>query len=106
MTWLKFVLPASAMLIARQYSSALKAPELQLLSDRRRSDGGVQFPDDTSDLLLSPTADLDWLVVDNRLAPASERDIEALFAVGYGYLGMVPSIVESARFSHSPTYVA
>ena len=61
---------------------------------------------DTSDLLLSPTADPRWLLVEDGVNPAREREIESLFAIGNGYLGMRASIAEGTRFSHPSTFVA
>jgi kojibiose phosphorylase len=61
---------------------------------------------DASDLLLSPTADPDWLLVEDGVTPAREREIESLFALGNGYLGMRASIAEGTRFSHPSTFVA
>lgn len=55
---------------------------------------------DASGLLLSPTADPDWLLVEDGVNPAREREIESLFAVGNGYLGIRASIAECTRFSH------
>ena len=43
---------------------------------------------DTSDFSLSPTADPTWLLVEDGVNPAREREIESLFAIGNGYLGM------------------
>ena len=61
---------------------------------------------DTSDLLLSPTADPHWLLVEDGVNPAREREIESLFAIGNGYLGMRASIAEGTRFSRPVTFVA
>jgi kojibiose phosphorylase len=61
---------------------------------------------DASDLLLLPTADPGWLLVEDGVSPAREREIESLFAVGNGYLGMRASIAEGTRFSHPSTFVA
>ena len=52
------------------------------------------------DFLLSPTADSSWLLVEDGVNPAREREIESLFAIGNGYLGMRASIAEGTRFSH------
>jgi hypothetical protein len=61
---------------------------------------------DASDLLLSPTADPGWLLVEDGVNPAREREIESLFAIGNGYLGMRASIAEGARFSRPSSFVA
>jgi kojibiose phosphorylase len=53
-----------------------------------------------------PTADPSWLLVEDGVNPAREREIEALFAIGNGYLGMRASIPEGTRFSHPSTFVA
>jgi trehalose/maltose hydrolase-like predicted phosphorylase len=60
-----------------------------------------------SGLLLSPPgADLGWLLVEDGMDPAREREIESLFALGNGYLGTRASIGDGGRFSHPATFVA
>lgn len=59
-----------------------------------------------ADLSLSPTADPSWLLVEDGLNPAREREIESLFAIGNGYLGMRASVDDGARFSRPLTFVA
>ena len=61
---------------------------------------------DTSDFLLYPAADPGWLLVEDGVNPAREREIESLFAIGNGYLGIRASIAEGTRFSHPSTFVA
>ena len=61
---------------------------------------------DAKDFSLSPTADPSWLLVEDGVNPAREREIEALFAIGNGYMGMRASILEGTRFSHPSTFVA
>ena len=60
----------------------------------------------TTDFVLSPSADPDWLLVDEGVNPAREREIESLFAFGNGYLGIRASIAEGTRFSHPSIFVA
>jgi kojibiose phosphorylase len=61
---------------------------------------------DASDFSLLPTADPGWLLIEEGVNPAREREIEALFAIGNGYLGMRASVAEGTRFSHPSTFVA
>jgi trehalose/maltose hydrolase-like predicted phosphorylase len=61
---------------------------------------------DTSDFLLSPAVDPGWLLVEDGVNPAREREIESLFAIGNGYLSIRASIAEGTRFSHPSTFVA
>jgi kojibiose phosphorylase len=58
------------------------------------------------DLVLAPTADASWLLVEDGANPAREREIESLFAIGNGYLGIRSSIAEGTRFSHPSTFMA
>ena len=51
-----------------------------------------------SNSMLSPTGDPEWLLVEDGVNPAREREIESLFAIGNGYLGMRASIAEGTRF--------
>lgn len=61
---------------------------------------------DARDFLPSPTADPGWLLVEDGIDPAREREIESLFAIGNGYLGMRASLAEGARFSHPSSFLA
>ncbi len=58
------------------------------------------------EFLPSPTANPSWLLVEDGVNPAREREIESLFAVGNGYLGMRASLVEGTRLSHPSTFMA
>jgi trehalose/maltose hydrolase-like predicted phosphorylase len=59
-----------------------------------------------SDLVLSPRENPAWLLIEEGVDPAREREIESLFAIGNGYLGARASIAGGARFSHPSTFVA
>ncbi|HTO62958.1 MAG TPA: glycosyl hydrolase family 65 protein [Bradyrhizobium sp.] len=61
---------------------------------------------DARDFLPSPTADPGWLSVEDGIDPAREREIESLFAIGNGYLGMRASVAEGTRFSHPSSFLA
>jgi kojibiose phosphorylase len=54
---------------------------------------------------LSPCAEPGWLLCEDGLSPAREREIEALFAIGNGYLGVRASI-GGVRFSNPATFLA
>jgi trehalose/maltose hydrolase-like predicted phosphorylase len=60
----------------------------------------------TSGFVLSPCVDPAWLLIEEGVDPAREREIESLFAIGNGYLGMRASFAEGGRFSHPSTFVA
>jgi kojibiose phosphorylase len=58
-------------------------------------------------LVLSPPgADLGWVLIEDGVDPAREREIESLFALGNGYLGTRASIGEGGRRSHPATFIA
>ncbi len=59
-----------------------------------------------SDFELSLTADPGWQLIEEGIDPAREREIESLFAIGNGYLGMRASIAEDSGFSRPATFVA
>lgn len=59
-----------------------------------------------NDFVLQPSGDPGWLLVEEGVNPAREREIESLFAVGNGYLGMRGSIAEGTSFSHPSIFVA
>ncbi|HWE19956.1 MAG TPA: glycoside hydrolase family 65 protein, partial [Hyphomicrobiaceae bacterium] len=58
-------------------------------------------------LVLSPPgADPGWVLIEDGVDPAREREIESLFALGNGYLGTRASIGEGGRRSHPATFIA
>jgi kojibiose phosphorylase len=61
---------------------------------------------DSSDFALSPYADPAWVLIEDGVDVAREREIESLFAIGNGYLGMRASIAEGSTFSHPSTFAA
>jgi kojibiose phosphorylase len=74
-----------------------------------KAGGVVAFdcPTRMSGPVLSPRgADPGWLLIEDGVDPAREREIESLFALGNGYLGTRASIGEGSRFSHPATFVA
>jgi kojibiose phosphorylase len=60
----------------------------------------------TSDSEISPIADPSWQLIEEGIDPAREREIESLFAIGNGYLGIRASIAEDSGFSRPATFVA
>jgi len=59
-----------------------------------------------SDLPLSPWDDRSWLLIEDGVHPAREREVESLFAIGNGYMGTRASIAEGGRFSRPSTFAA
>ncbi|HEX5999460.1 MAG TPA: glycosyl hydrolase family 65 protein [Hyphomicrobiaceae bacterium] len=57
-------------------------------------------------VLWPPGADPGWLLIEDGVDPAREREVESLFAIGNGYLGTRASIGEGGRFSHPATFIA
>lgn len=60
----------------------------------------------SGDLTRKLSGDRHWLLVEEGINPAREREIESLFAIGNGYLGVRGSIAEGASFSHPLTLLA
>jgi trehalose/maltose hydrolase-like predicted phosphorylase len=58
------------------------------------------------DFVFSPCADPGWLLVEDGVDPAREREIEALLAIGNGYLSARASIPEGSSFARPATFVA
>jgi trehalose/maltose hydrolase-like predicted phosphorylase len=52
-----------------------------------------------SDFLLSPSADRDWLLIEEGVDQARERELESILTIANGYLGIRGSIAEFGRFS-------
>ena len=69
-----------------------------------RQTSKTNFAKGTGDLLLSPHRDPGWLLVEEGVDPAREREIEAILAIGNGYLGTRGSIAEGGRSSHPSTF--
>jgi trehalose/maltose hydrolase-like predicted phosphorylase len=80
----------------------------QLFQHSIECDSGrdANFPKHMSDLLLSPHRDPGWLLIEEGVDPAREREIESILAIGNGYLGTRASIAEDSRFSRPSTFAA
>jgi kojibiose phosphorylase len=57
-------------------------------------------------VLSVPGDDPDWVLIEDGVDPAREREIESLLALGNGYLGIRSSIGDNGKFSHPATFVA
>jgi kojibiose phosphorylase len=57
-------------------------------------------------VLSPPGADPGWLLIEDGVDRAREREIESLFALGNGYLGSRASIGDGDSFSHPATFIA
>jgi kojibiose phosphorylase len=57
-------------------------------------------------LLLSPSADRDWLLIEEGVDLAREREIESILAIANGYLGIRVSIAEGGRSSRFSIFAA
>ena len=64
----------------------------------------IRSAKDMSDLPFSPTPDPAWLLIEEGVDLAREREIESMFAIGNGYIGTRASIAEDGRFSHPSTF--
>lgn len=64
------------------------------------------FSTDMTDLLISPTKDANWSLLEEGINPAREHEIESILALGNGYIGTRASIAETGRASHTSTFAA
>jgi trehalose/maltose hydrolase-like predicted phosphorylase len=55
--------------------------------------------------VLSPYTEPGWLMCEEGLSPAREREIESLFAISNGYVG-VRATIGGGRFSNPATFIA
>jgi kojibiose phosphorylase len=62
----------------------------------------IQPPDHA---VLSPCTEPGWTLCEEGLSPAREREVESLFAIGNGYLGIRAS-VGGVRFARPATFIA
>jgi trehalose/maltose hydrolase-like predicted phosphorylase len=56
--------------------------------------------------MLSPCVAPAWLLTEEGVDPAREREVESLFAIANGYMGARVAIAEGARFSRPSSFVA
>lgn len=56
--------------------------------------------------MLSPCADPAWVLIEDGVDPARQPEVESIFAIGNGYLGIRASIPEETGPSRPSTYVA
>jgi trehalose/maltose hydrolase-like predicted phosphorylase len=61
---------------------------------------------DTRDFVLSPCLEPAWVLTEDGLNAAREHEVESLFAIGNGYLGMRASIAEGRGLSRPSAFVA
>jgi trehalose/maltose hydrolase-like predicted phosphorylase len=59
-----------------------------------------------SDLLFSSDGDPSWLLIEEGIDVAREREIESIFALANGYLGTRASLAEDGTLSNPATFVA
>ena len=57
-------------------------------------------------LLLSPSGDQDWLLIEEGVDLAREHEIESILTTANGYLGIRASIAEGDRFSRPSIFAA
>ena len=57
-------------------------------------------------LLLSPSDDQDWLLIEEGVDLAREHEIESILTTANGYLGIRASIAEGDRFSRPSNFAA
>jgi trehalose/maltose hydrolase-like predicted phosphorylase len=66
----------------------------------------IRSSKDMSYLPFSPTPDPAWLLIEEGVDLAREREIESIFTIANGYIGTRASIAEDGRFSHPSTFAA
>ena len=59
-----------------------------------------------ADLPTAPTADPEWVLVEEGFVLAREHEVESLFAIGNGYVGSRASLSEGTPLSTPATFVA
>jgi kojibiose phosphorylase len=57
-------------------------------------------------LLVAPTVDPGWILVDEGFSLAREHELESLFAIGNGYAGSRGSLAEGSALSAPATFLA
>jgi kojibiose phosphorylase len=57
-------------------------------------------------LLLSPSGDRDWLLIEEGVDLAREREIESILTTANGYLGIRASIAEGGKYSRPSIFAA
>ena len=58
------------------------------------------------DLPAAPTVDAEWLFVEEGFTLAREHEVESLFAIGNGYVGVRGSLAEGCALSAPATFAA
>ena len=63
-------------------------------------------PGPPADLPVAPSADPEWILVEEGFTLTREHEVESLFAVGNGYVGTRGSLAEGSPLSAPATFVA
>ncbi len=58
------------------------------------------------EIVLTPTSDPNWLLLEEGFAPLREHEIESIFAISNGYVGTRASLEEDSRFSQPGAFLA
>ncbi len=58
------------------------------------------------EIVMTPTSDPDWILLEEGFAPLREHEIESIFAIANGYVGTRASLEEESRCSQPGAFLA
>ncbi|GAA0604196.1 hypothetical protein GCM10009416_47240 [Craurococcus roseus] len=67
---------------------------------------GAQACGPSADLPLWPSADPEWVLVEEGFTPTREHEVESLFTIGNGYIGSRAALAEGSSLSAPETFIA
>ena len=71
-----------------------------------RAREGAQACAPSAELPVMPSADPDWVLVEEGFTPTREHEVESLFTIGNGYIGSRAALAEGSSLSAPETFIA